>query len=739
MKALKFILMMLLFTVIYSSLAYAEWYNPDWGFRREIALSNPGVALDDYQVLLDISYDSDMNYDYSDLRFIASDGVTILPFWIQSYDASSAKVWVKTDVHPGSSSIYVYYGNPSAFLDSSFENTMEVPAIEVASDTWATSGVDVAWSLTQDSQGNIIAGGKGYGGKGRDDMVVMKYSKDLQRLQTIKHGTGYHDRCYGVGVDSQGNYIMAGSGYSGNYFTDMWLVKYSASGSKLWSKFLYGESAQSEITGHNIVVLPDDSFWLVGSDARGSAHQDQIYIGHFDKNGNIIKDKFLNPYPGKYDYGRAIALDTSGNVYISGYINRPNYKGYVAKLDSNLNLVWQKEISGAYRGFLYDLKIYNDEVYITGRIDESTTDFRAILYKYDLDGNIIWEFEYNGPGPSDSFYDLIVDEAGFLLSGTQKDVNNKFAQTLYRFDKNRNHIYTAKADMGSYSGAGTSFVTTGDYVFFQGGYNNVNGPGKHNWHVVKWTERKLADVEPIFNVGEEETGCTDVDGDGFAIDGGQCGPIDCDDSDLTQYPGTTKVTDDNLPGGNVGECQVEISQCDDDGNYYYIQEKIAPVSEVCDNKDNDCNNVVDDVDEDYDEINDCFDDNCLDSVLDFIKLNPNQYGQNGDFGAFEIGKNNDKSLVYDMDVTSGCTCSQIVTLLDAGEGHLTKGCSPSLMEEFTGVSANPDRSLNRKNGKIVGRLIIDLDEIIPPSTFFILIIGILVIISANVIIQNLKK
>lgn len=84
---------------------------------------------------------------------------------------------------------------------------------------------------------------------------------------------------------------------------------------------------------------------------------------------------------------------------------------------------------------------------------------------------------------------------------------------------------------------------------------------------------------------------------------------------------------------------------------------------------------------------------CADSVADNIALNPNQYAQNTDFGPFEVGPNNDQSIVYDMTTTKGCTCKQIVEQLGVGKGHIKKGCSPSVMEEWTGISAEPDRQV----------------------------------------------
>lgn len=95
-------------------------------------------------------------------------------------------------------------------------------------------------------------------------------------------------------------------------------------------------------------------------------------------------------------------------------------------------------------------------------------------------------------------------------------------------------------------------------------------------------------------------------------------------------------------------------------------------------------------DDDGDGVNDC-DDQCLDSKEDNIQLNPNQYAQNSNFGPFEVGPNNDQSIVYDMETTNGCTCKQIVEQLGVGVGHIKKGCSPSVMEEWTGINAQPDR------------------------------------------------
>ena len=91
------------------------WYYTAFQYRMPITLSYP-TTMTDVQVLLNIPYNSHMKSDYSDLRFTYFDGSseTPVPFWVESYDSSSANVWVRVPSLGPSTQLYVYYGNPSA-------------------------------------------------------------------------------------------------------------------------------------------------------------------------------------------------------------------------------------------------------------------------------------------------------------------------------------------------------------------------------------------------------------------------------------------------------------------------------------------------------------------------------------------------------------------------------------------------------------------------------------------------
>jgi hypothetical protein len=118
----------MIFTV--GSQGPVTWWDSSWLHRKGITITdNSGSALSGFQVKLNVAYvPSKMKPDFSDLRFIGGDQTTMLPYWIESYTpSSSSSVWVKVPAIPasGTTTIYMYYGNPSASYIDSGSATME--------------------------------------------------------------------------------------------------------------------------------------------------------------------------------------------------------------------------------------------------------------------------------------------------------------------------------------------------------------------------------------------------------------------------------------------------------------------------------------------------------------------------------------------------------------------------------------------------------------------------------------
>jgi biopolymer transport protein ExbB len=121
---LKSLLVGCLVALTLASPAHA-WWNGDWTMRKKITVDTTaaGVAIADpigtAAVLIRLH---DGNFQFTsgnengdDLRFVADDDKTLLPYHIEKYDSvlNEAFVWVKVpDLKPGTStSIWLYYSN----------------------------------------------------------------------------------------------------------------------------------------------------------------------------------------------------------------------------------------------------------------------------------------------------------------------------------------------------------------------------------------------------------------------------------------------------------------------------------------------------------------------------------------------------------------------------------------------------------------------------------------------------
>jgi len=114
------------------------WYDTDWSYRNQVSVSYPvgvtGATLTGYQVKISLTGGIGGNFDFTkalsgggDIRFTAADGITLIPFWIESWiDNTSATIWVKVPAIPAAgTSVYLYYGNSAP--TEPLLNQVEVP------------------------------------------------------------------------------------------------------------------------------------------------------------------------------------------------------------------------------------------------------------------------------------------------------------------------------------------------------------------------------------------------------------------------------------------------------------------------------------------------------------------------------------------------------------------------------------------------------------------------------------
>jgi hypothetical protein len=110
------------------SWAQTDGWLDGWEYRRALTIYNGcGDDIVNYQVKVTLNIPEQLggSEDGSDIRFTDSDGVTEIPFWVETWEYPTAEIWVRVPDIPGigETTVYVYYVNAEATSASDGEAT----------------------------------------------------------------------------------------------------------------------------------------------------------------------------------------------------------------------------------------------------------------------------------------------------------------------------------------------------------------------------------------------------------------------------------------------------------------------------------------------------------------------------------------------------------------------------------------------------------------------------------------
>ncbi len=228
-------------------------------------------------------------------------------------------------------------------------------------------------------------------------------------------------------VDDSGYvYVTGYSGSSYNWILDYATIKYSPTGDTIWLR-RYGELWDQDIA--RAIALDDSSNVYVTGYSEGSF----ATVKYSSGGDTLWARKFKDP--ANYNDGAyAIGVDKSGNVYIAGTIwyDTGQYDYTTVKYSSTGDIVWTKKYNGTGNGNDFASALVVDDsgnVYVTGqsRGESTWTDYATI--KYSPSGDTSWVRRYNGTGNSHDFATaMAVDADGYVYvsgysygSGTGQD------------------------------------------------------------------------------------------------------------------------------------------------------------------------------------------------------------------------------------------------------------------------------------------------------------------------------
>lgn len=330
---------------------------------------------------------------------------------------------------------------------------------------------DSANDIAIDTLGNVyVTGGSAVSG-GPPDYVTIKYNPagEQQWLADFSGGNNTANFANAIALDDSGNVYVTGIGWGYGNDSDYATVKYNSAGEQQWV-------ARYDGPGHNldtamaIVVDSSGNVYVTGRSPGLGTNYDFATI-KYNASGQEVWVARYNGSGNDYDEARAIALDDSGNVYVTGgsFGSGTDFDYATIKYSPSGEEEWVARYNGPGNGsdFAYAMKVDSSaNVYVTGwSMGSDSSDYTTI--KYNSDGQEQWVARYNGPAnDADGGNAIALDGLGNVI------VTGSSVGTTYTFLHADNGLGNTKFSSVSINfPTGQNFTPQINYDYVQ---NNVN-------------------------------------------------------------------------------------------------------------------------------------------------------------------------------------------------------------------------------------------------------------------------
>ncbi|MBC8506778.1 MAG: SBBP repeat-containing protein [Anaerolineales bacterium] len=205
------------------------------------------------------------------------------------------------------------------------------------------ANVDEGFGIAVDGSLNVYVTGyskatwgspvTGYGG-GYHDAFAAKLNSSGGRVWHTFLGGASTDQGYDIAVDPSGNVYVAGISYDSwgsprnNHAgdRDAFAAKLNSSGGRVWNTFMGnsvdddGNAVAVDAAG-NVYIAGTSPHYTWGSPVNSHTGNDEAFAAKLNSNGDRLWNTFMGGVwntSGWYDHGNGIAVDSIGNVYVTG-------------------------------------------------------------------------------------------------------------------------------------------------------------------------------------------------------------------------------------------------------------------------------------------------------------------------------------------------------------------------------------------------------------------------------------
>jgi hypothetical protein len=232
-------------------------------------------------------------------------------------------------------------------------------------------------------------------------------------------GPGGSD-CYpwpgAIAVDDSSNVYIGGVSFGQGTNHDFTVIKYDKDGYEMWvARYDYQNGID---VLHDLAI--DDSGYVYVTGMCGPLDYSQVLTIKYNNSGDSIWTSRHQSAGGFFCYGEALALDDSGNVYVTGGDVSPDIDcDYLTiKYDKDGNEIWAANYD--WPGII-DHELANDiavdeegNVYVTGTYEAS---FLALTIKYSPEGETLWT-RWSENNCTDGWHIALDDSANVFVAGS---------------------------------------------------------------------------------------------------------------------------------------------------------------------------------------------------------------------------------------------------------------------------------------------------------------------------------
>jgi len=282
--------------------------------------------------------------------------------------------------------------------------------------------MDFANAIAINSSGNVYV--TGYSGEGSAEFTVYDYttikydSSGVEQWVAVYNGPGNGwDQANAIALDNSGNVYVTGYSGGSESWSDYATIKYNNAGVGQWVARYNGDANEPDWA--NAIALDNSgNVYITGASTETYPHTvDYLTI----KYNNAGAKQWANRYNGPgndYDKARAISVDGSGNVYVTGYsIGSGTAKDFATVKYGNSGFSqWVARYNGPGNGDDEANAMVMDDsgnIYVTGYSTGSGTFKDYTTIKYNSEGIEQWVDRYNGPGNYEDYaYAIVADSLG---------------------------------------------------------------------------------------------------------------------------------------------------------------------------------------------------------------------------------------------------------------------------------------------------------------------------------------